>query len=660
MNTPPPGHNANVSLLSGGTEQIHGVMGGGTRNKQRTRKRSRKSRARKQNPVRSRRQKGGKNPFVLGKHHAKPTNIPYINDILTETILSEKVANEITPLAVAEAFETSSQIRQQQVENVNTYISQQIKLWQRYSKEGIMTDGPRIRTINTTVKHTDTATGISDFDRLGCILPNTTKKIIIFPPVSGDKQIYLACLEYLTSKKSITEKDTVVIFSPPMYSYNTSAADNVKNNRDICYHFINIKCSPDTLCRMYAMIEHSGISIHTASLCSPPNTEKYSVPLLEPTYIIYPYIVKKKNTEGDDTVVGGVLFSAAAEDEPILLDSKSYSKIGLIGAVRKGISSVAFAPSNKIDKLLQIHSPQYIRHRFFTNTPERNDVMDFPNNSIHLLTIDDSPIEPATVSEDGDTKFKESNELFLTGVTMTLVPLGAVQYSFRHPKTPEVKLDWENQKFTEDEAQFLNDLNLRTDILDDIYKDIPEVTWQKDLAKHMATIVRSKCFSDSRLILHSDCQSSQKFVANVLNYYIKHSERIKRLEEDEDDAKRAALELKSNRDMQKLNALSSSVIDVTQPNWNKDPFTDGLLRQVSMEDSFNIEYEPAVRVNELNGPTYYRVIQVTNRINNTRRYGYLEYDISGKNLLKEAEQALAIRYKKMKEDGVYPQFIFNP
>jgi hypothetical protein len=144
-------------------------------------------------------------------------------------------------------------------------------------------------------------------------------------------------------------------------------------------------------------------------------------------------------------------------------------------------------------------------------------------------------------------KFEPSERIFLEGVSYTPVPLGSVEYSLRHPRTPEVVEDWKNLIFTQEEADFLNDLNLRPHILADIYSSTPDVDWKSELAKNMATIVRSKCFKDPRLVLHSDCQVSNTFIQKVLDYYVENDARITSLEFDEEQA-----ELISSRIIQKI------------------------------------------------------------------------------------------------------------
>jgi len=136
--------------------------------------------------------------------------------------------------------------------------------------------------------------------------------------------------------------------------------------------------------------------------------------------------------------------------------------------------------------------------------------------------------------------------VFLTGVTMVSIPLGSRQFLLRHPRTPEVQREWERLIFTDEEAAFLNAMQLRPDALAEIFPDATN-PWQKVLAGNLATIVRSKCFNDNRLVLHSDCQESQRFITKVLEYYVTHESRVKSLEARDVSASDKRLQLQLDK-----------------------------------------------------------------------------------------------------------------
>jgi hypothetical protein len=279
------------------------------------------------------------------------------------------------------------------------------------------------------------------------------------------------------------------------------------------------------------------------------------------------------------------------------------------------------------------------------------------NSKVTIITLNASAaasaVAAATVAtatpidETPDTKFKGSKKAFLTGVSYTSVPLGANQYSLRHPRNPEVETDWENTIFTEDEARFLNDLNLRPDIMASIYKD-RNISWKLDLATNLATIVRSKCFTDSRLVLHSDCQSSQKFITDILNYFVENDEQITSLEKNEEEATKVALRLKVDK---ALASVKTSAMDTT-----KNPFTDGLLRKTGQEYADpNADYTV---ISNYNRNDYSRTVIVINRNTGENTFGEMVCSKNDCRTMTAAVEKFDAIYEKLKTD--YPGFIITP
>jgi hypothetical protein len=589
MNTPPPGHNADVSLLSGGTGQIVGVMGGGTRRNKN--KRQNKSRRKSRHKSKSNRKKGGGdyNPFTLNEIQ-QSIDIPTANFKL---ITLKRLGVTGIPLITLPNEPLSVLNR-----NVYEYINSQKKQWKYHSSSGtVLTVAPVFISsdICSTINYPsiDGGNGVSGYDRLSIILPKETQNIVVFPPCYGNLITYGKCAEYINNN---TDSNIVFIFAPPFYSREHSESDD---NRTIFHHFIAMKkmLEGDGIASVYILSEYTNATVDMACLLTAAtiNKEAPLLPMLEPTYIIYPYSV---NINGDS--VSGILFSAAAHDEVILPESNIKSKSGLIDSCLNSVLGGHIFPPNtsKLDAKLNESSIPYRKYRFYSNKGE--DILNTYEERVTIIKIGQNivpelvDIEQSGGKPDDDRKFEAfKGKLFLKGVFYTSVPLGANQYSLRHPTTSVIE-DWRNQKFTESEAKFLNELNLRPYILEEIYKTRQEV-WQNELAENMAIIVRSKCFSDSRLVLHTDCQESQKFITDVLEYFVKHEARIASLEDDELETVNRELRVKYDNVKAKLDSTVFSNEDRT--GWNKNPFTDGLIRATGQTISDpNMDYNIITRI----------------------------------------------------------------
>jgi hypothetical protein len=135
------------------------------------------------------------------------------------------------------------------------------------------------------------------------------------------------------------------------------------------------------------------------------------------------------------------------------------------------------------------------------------------------------------------------DELELDDVMYTRVPLDGRIYSFRipGPSAPGVLEDWRALRFTGDEADFLNQLQLTPSLLEEIFKgDTSGVGPTAKLASFMQTMAHGRCFTDERLLTASECQEARDFVNRVYNYYLMHDERLEELREEEEAAKKRA------------------------------------------------------------------------------------------------------------------------
>jgi hypothetical protein len=626
MNAPPPGHNEDVSMLSGGTEPIVAVMGGGKKGS--TRVKSAKS-AKKG----KKRMKGGE-------------RVGTIEQVIHKVDLDRNA--DLEKIEDKDAFNL-----------IATYVKNQKQLWIRQASTGNIADVSKIITKGScgtaSYDEVNGDNGQAGSDRLGCILPENIASIIVIPPIYGNFLTYTACINTLTGNNVLTNKDFVVLFAPPLFSGKDVPGNEGHKivNRDILLHFLNMKATSQAT--IYSLAEYTQNSIYTA--CSLTTTQDYLVPLLEPSYVLYPYIRKF-----GDTTFRGILFSAAAANEVILPASTSTTKLGLIGALQNMDASkdmdetkgefVAFPPNiKKEDSLLNKTSVPYKKYRFLANYSNAAYLLDTTSISINIFKTrpaSSSPLRPTY--KDGD-KFKMSNEAFLIGVTYSIIPLGVKQYSLRHPRTLEVINDWKNLIFTEAESEFLNDINLRPDILNDLYAEkYNGRPWNIDLATNLSTIVRSKCFNDNRLVLHSSCQASQKFITDVLEFFVKHDSRIKALEQNE-------LEAENNRLKSTLDYKLSAAKKAAESGMNKNPFNDNLIFRTgqSYANRFNIIYTP---IEEVASRRYSRTVIVRNVT--TKTYDIAKFICSAPECtnINSATEYLERQYQILKTQ--YPNYTVAP
>lgn len=90
----------------------------------------------------------------------------------------------------------------------------------------------------------------------------------------------------------------------------------------------------------------------------------------------------------------------------------------------------------------------------------------------------------------------------------------------------EVLEDWYSGIYTNDEANFLNGMGLKPDILKEIFRNPTDfyTNWRVEVAQFLNGLVVSDCYSDtemSGLLLKRECQQNRSFLDRVRTEYIK-------------------------------------------------------------------------------------------------------------------------------------------
>jgi hypothetical protein len=380
---------------------------------------------------------------------------------------------------------------------LDMYIQDLLPKWNREKGAArvIATDSCSIPSTGTL----DQA-GVAGFDRLSYILPVTTQKIVLVSPVNGDLENLLHLLTYI--EKHTDEIDTVFIFAPPFF-------DILKDNKKLFTAYLKVRA----LARATMIILCMNTMPNRILGCK--LGKKQVVTMLEPTYVVYPFERKI-----GDINVDGLIFSGAAANEVDVPDTKGKTaSTSSFMAVPDNNGWVAFPPdiANK-DKNLDGHKV----YRFTGDKayPMKSEIVEFiltpdtTSDVAGMVTANDTKL----VFDKGAFTASHPSELMLDTVEFERVPLDGEVYSIRKPGLVPVAKDWIDLKFTDHEAAMLNALNLRPDMLEEIFGG----GWNRELASFMDNMVTSKCFLEPTLLMDANCDNSTTFINRVFQYFLEN------------------------------------------------------------------------------------------------------------------------------------------
>jgi len=410
---------------------------------------------------------------------------------------------------------------------VDKYLDSQLQRWERYN---ILTPKAlELPKIPSKTRHCIGLTGIVDdekgetgFDRLVIILPKSTRRVIVFQPVRGNHDKFKQCLDYLNDEIR-KDRDAAVIFAPPFF-------DATVDNRNLYTHFLKLKMDLEERkgAAVYLLTQNTLANRMVGCQLSQSVPDDPILNMLEPSYIVYPF---PRTMPGQTAPVGGILFSGAAADEVDAPASSIESRLASIGQfVTLGArANFAFPPNPRVaDKMLGKVTPYKI-YRF-----KGHGAWGF-EGVMNMRLKDDPRIDVAALRSFDETKFLpfDPDHLTLDEVQYERIPLDGEIYSIRKPGTGSgsVTNDWIAEKFTRDEAAMLNALNMRPEMLEDIFGD----EWAIQLTDFLTNMVNSKCYSDTALLTNAACDKSSKFVDRVFEYFLRNDARLRDLQERETD-----------------------------------------------------------------------------------------------------------------------------
>jgi hypothetical protein len=449
----------------------------------------------------------------------------------------------------------------------NYILKQRDGVWRRYNaKAPLAVERPRILTTeNCAMPSTgrlNDAKGEAGFDRLAVILPKATEEILLFPPVQSSRRRFYSCLEYLKGEGLIDSNGDmkgpaakaaevggakkVILFAPPFFKLEGDKVDQyLETNRKLMAHFLKLKAQYP---HMYILAQSTAMNKMIGNCLASGASSAPLLNMLEPTYVIYPFVRMQEELNAldpfADTVkkpVGGIIFSAAAENEAMLPASNLPSKLAAPSTyLQKGErTAVAYLPNPKVEDAEINKMYVSLKLRFYG---EGATIMNPERVKRYIVQASPAAAAGEAVGATADVfTAAEEHELALDDMTYTRVPLDGRVFSFRAPGAAGVLDDWKAMHFTSDEAAFLNELQLRPSLLLKIYEG-EEVgpTPPERLAAFLQNMAIGRCFTDERMLTASECQDSRDFVNRVYNYYLMHDERVEELKDAEAEARKRA------------------------------------------------------------------------------------------------------------------------
>jgi hypothetical protein len=519
-------------------------------------------------------------------------------------------------------------------------MKQRDGFWRRYNpKTPLAVERPRILTTGNCVTPStgrlDDSRGEAGFDRLAILLPKSTEEILLFPPVQSSRRRFYACLKYLEAERlldgegNVTEQaktgpKKVVLFAAPFFKLEANNIPGyLESNRKLLGHFLKLKAQYP---HMYILSQSTAMNKMIGNCIVTEASSNPLLNMLEPTYVIYPFVRSREdvNPFDDDNMltripVGGIIFSAAAENEATLPASNLPSKLaGPSTYIQKGErTAVAYLPNPKVEdaEINRLYKAMKVRcyprgtvGQGGQSGPLQGPVeyQAFNPDKVRRYIVQASPAEAARDASGVKADLFEAageDELALEDVMYTRVPLDGRVYSFRLPGSPGVMDDWKAGRFTGDEAEFLNELQLRPSLLLEIFKgEELGPSPPERLAGFMQNMANGRCFTDERMLTASECQESRDFVNRVYNYYLMHDERVEELREEEEAARKRAARFRlqtaegrmrdaetaereareeAERLLKQVRDNATQVgVDVERPteDYAKSPITDGKIR----------------------------------------------------------------------------------
>lgn len=550
MENPPPGYNPNVSLLSGGTGTILPVQGGGGGDVPAN-----------YNPNQSLLEGGtGTIQAIRGGGDAKVSfknektkgpleeikEVPKISKENIET--SGENTLELYTLEKGNREAPTALKNEERIEKTEDYVRERVNLVYYDDLDSMGT--PKVyKPLTYQICFQD---GFEFEKQPQKIVLEKIKDplVLLVPNIKGDLQRFLSIKEFLETKNFLKKRNHFIIFAGEFFS------DNQEQDHLLLDEYVRL-AEKNNLYNLFTRDENA-----KKHLCSYMNKEKDSIIpfFLDPNVLLFedlqliltvdalpPNMMKfisKSPNEKSFYIPPAVVVSEAAGGKPFksYLEVKGQNVVAvntpMIDSMIPKESSIQCPPDeykcsefqggyslSKLGNPLSILEPQEDLYLFYKN-----------QNQLHLPFFREEkekekkdramtqrqiraqaeanaaaataaapapapPLEPGPFQE--SSAAKDATNLFSFSIELKT-------YKIRFA-TDEVKKNWKELIFVQEEADFLNGLHLSPKLLQDVFQD----EWKDKLVSFLESLVDSKCYNDTNLLMNEKCKDARAFLQSV-------------------------------------------------------------------------------------------------------------------------------------------------
>jgi hypothetical protein len=488
--------------------------------------------------------------------------------------------------------EDLKRLQQTMYTDIDKYKNQRLKQWNSVYKTSGGKVSPTLPIVNqTSISEKEIFTLFSRF--IYC-LPYDQERVIIVPPIRGDRRIFINTLYNLQKIGAISYKkvggkdtykikrDTTIIFMPPFYA-RLETPEEINKNKEINLTLFTIfidlnKTNPN---QIFILSESTAQNLTAGTflsiIFSNANVLK-NVPLtmLEPSYIVYPY---KRNG-----LPSGFIISSSTDAEKVniptegknelesLYTNKEYGKA--LGLAVKPVTIPNVNPpladgspttftirSGRTTNLLELKESEISKQNptgpcvGLLDSPKLNLI---PTSGTKQYIFNKVKIgKPNPV--DAILVIQLNSKGNHVSLCSTIVSEGAIPFSIddRHNPTEAKDLSIEGkskiQIFTKGNVysiresdddvkenwkakKFTKDetefLN-RTRLLPGVLDAVFGANWAERLASFLDTLSASKCMTDTALLTKHECHYNRDFLEQVHAYFVNNTLQMNLIHDEE-------------------------------------------------------------------------------------------------------------------------------
>ncbi len=499
----PSNYNVEASMLTGGTEPILKVLGGGAKGQKFTKKMQ------------------GEVYQAFETDITKQDRESYIQKLLTN------YARKMTQLDFY-----LGQFYQDRIKNIKRYL------------ETGAAQNPELPTLTQAQVN-----AVQYIPLVYDVLPSDVETIVMIPPINGNLREFIKIIQYLFKTEVFRKENSsdlqlkngvAIVCMAPFYS-----GTNVIELTILMYLHMRLWNSN----KNYFYVLHNPEDINTAKLIhlDPNGADTLPAPndvlftSLNPSVVVslkefgnfkgclltsqpgqaifrprkdknaQQFAAPSKDIEKRTTFA--VHPSSLSEDEDLffenflLIGSQGY-KADLIQPrtdvnICKGLDTIFYDEDIANIKQYHISNKKYQIHVFRFDR-----IQETP-----LLCFDEDGNIAKLIPPPGKFASKEKHPRFEKASTK-IINVGGIPRKIRIPTNP-VMQNWSDEIYSKDEAELLNSLQLTPSLLAFVFEN----EWKKEVTGFLKKLVISNCFTDVRIITKSECDSVRNFINKIMAYF---------------------------------------------------------------------------------------------------------------------------------------------